>query len=149
MNIPDTHYRNLIVLDYYNNYFEMLQQLTKAPKPTYKDFKYYLEQIRNNPNHNIYVLIHKSDIVGTGSVLIEQKMIHNIACVAHIEDVIIDEKFKGKGFGKILVDFLIHEAQKHQCYKVILNCEDDVKKFYEKCGFGEKGNSMVIYFDKN
>lgn len=143
------HYRNLIVLDYYKNYFELLQQLTKAPKPEYKRFEYILEGISKNQNHNIYVMLDNMDIVATGSVLIEQKLIHGMASVAHIEDVVVDEKHKGKGYGKQMIKFLLREAKKARCYKVILNCGDNVKGFYEKCGFGKNGNQMAIYFKKN
>ena len=149
MIIPEIHFRNLIVLDYYQNYFELLQQLTKAPKPEYKKFQYILEKIRENPYHNIYVMLNRKEIIGTGTVIIEQKLIHGMSSVAHIEDVVIHEKYKGKGYGKKLLKFLIYEGSKHGCYKVILNCSDNVQKFYEKCDFGKTGNCMAIYLDKN
>ena len=77
---------------------------------------------------------------------IETKIIHNFGKVAHIEDVIVDNTYRGKGLGKMLVQKCIDYAQKLDCYKIILNCSDENIPFYEKCGFSKKENEMTLYF---
>ena len=37
-------------------------------------------------------------------------------------------------------------TKKKNCYKVILDCNKEVKKVYNRSGFEEKGIQMGIYF---
>ena len=103
-------------------------------------------QITDHIYNNIYVLYntHTNDIVGTITLLIEPKIIHNAGFVGHIEDVVVDEKYRGKGFGNMLVNHAISIAKDRGCYKVILDCDEDNIYFYEKCGFKQKGVSMRL-----
>jgi glucosamine-phosphate N-acetyltransferase len=45
------------------------------------------------------------------------------------------------------MEHLIDCAREEKCYKVILNCSDDNKKFYKKCLMDHKGNQMCYYFE--
>ena len=58
----------------------------------------------------------------------------------------ISAEFRGKGYGKMMIEYLIDKAKENQVYKIILNCSDDNIKFYEKCGFELKSNQMAKYF---
>ena len=82
-------------------------------------------------------------IVGSITVLIEEKLIHNYSKVAHIEDVVVDESMRGFGLGKKLLE--IAESECDGCYKIILDCSNENVKFYEKCGYEWKGNEMARY----
>ena len=97
-------------------------------------------------NNKIYCMKVGCNIVGFGTIIIEQKIIHNLGFVGHIEDIIISKEYSGKGYGKKLIKFLINIAKKYACYKVILNCSEDNILFYEKCGFNKKNIEMSIYF---
>lgn len=83
-------------------------------------------------------------IVGTGSVLIEDKIIHNMGRVSHIEDVVIDKEYRNIGLAKILMKRLIDFSRDSKCYKIILDASDNVKGFYEKLGFTHHANSMRL-----
>jgi glucosamine-phosphate N-acetyltransferase len=37
-------------------------------------------------------------------------------------------------------------AMENNCYKIILDCTEDNKKFYESCGFSSKQVQMSYYF---
>jgi glucosamine-phosphate N-acetyltransferase len=129
--------------DYYKGYIGLLQQLTKAEKMTYKKFK----QLLDNTIAIIYVIedIENKKIIATGTLLKEQKIIHNGGKVGHIEDIVVDNEYRGKGLGKKLLQHIINIAEK-DCYKVILNCKNSVKPFYEKFKFKEHSINMAIYF---
>ena len=86
-------------------------------------------------NITVFVIKHWNKIIASGTVIIEQKFIHNGGKVAHIEDVIVHPNYRGSGAGKLLVEKLLEEAKKKGCYKTILNCDDKVVGFYEKLGF--------------
>lgn len=96
--------------------------------------------------NNIYVLYQedKNTIVGTITVLIEPKIIHNGGSVAHVEDVVIDQNYRKMGLGKVLLDHAISIAKKERCYKVILDCDKDNIGFYEKSSFKQKGVCMRL-----
>jgi glucosamine-phosphate N-acetyltransferase len=142
------YFRQLNSNDYDSNYIEVLSQLSFIDNKsiTQDQWNQFIYQLNNN--HQIYVLVdsNSNNIIASGTLLIENKIIHNISKVAHIEDIVTDSKFRGKGYGKIMIEYLIDKAKEHQVYKIILNCSDENIKFYEKCGFELKSNQMAKYF---
>ena len=93
-------------------------------------------------NHIIFVAIDDKKIVGSTTLFIEQKFIHNGGLVGHIEDVVVRKDYEDQGIGMKLVSFLLDVAKQRKCYKTILNCEDSLKPFYEKIGFKKATNEM-------
>lgn len=83
-------------------------------------------------------------VVGTASLFIERKFIHRCGRVGHIEDVAVNPEIQSHGVGASLVDFLVEESRLRGCYKVILDCNEKLVKFYEKRGFLRAGNQMRI-----
>jgi len=100
-------------------------------------------------NSDIWIVMNENDdeLVGTGTILYETKFIHNISLYAHIEDIYVEEKYRKHGIGKLLVEHLVNEAKKRQCYKVILDCNESLESFYAKNRFRKNGSQMVIYLD--
>ena len=76
----------------------------------------------------------------------EYKFIRNIVKLAHIEDVCIDNNHRNKGIGHLLVNFVVNEAKKEKCYKIILDCDENLENFYKKSGLEKKGIQMAKYF---
>jgi glucosamine-phosphate N-acetyltransferase len=143
----DLHFRELNINDFNNNYIELLSQLTDVSKNCISEIN-WTNFINNlSENHQIIVLcdIKTKKIIGSGTLLIENKIIHNMSKVAHIEDIVIDEKIRGQGLGKKMIDYLIVKAKKLGVYKIILNCAEHNIKFYKKCGFTVKSTQMAIY----
>jgi glucosamine-phosphate N-acetyltransferase len=64
-----------------------------------------------------------------------------------VEDVVINPAHRGQGYGRILMTTLVAKAKEHGCYKIILDCDDTVRPFYESCGFKQKNIQMALYFD--
>lgn len=133
--------------DFFKSHIALYNQLSKfdVDKITIDDYIKFIDKL--NESKNIFVIEENEKIIGTITILIEQKIIHNNGIVAHIEDVVIDENYRGKGFGAKLVEYAIDYVKNRGCYKVILNCSDDNMKFYEKNGFKRKDNGMTIYFN--
>ena len=99
----------------------------------------------NKPNNYlIYICKHieKDKIVGIISVFIERKLIHNLGKVAHIEDLVVDKDECGKGIAQKLIDKCVEYAKNENCYKIILNCNENLIKFYEKNNFYNAGYQM-------
>ncbi len=101
-----------------------------------------LRQILDDSNHIIHVAELDDKIVGSTTLLIEQKFIHKGGLVGHIEDVVVSKGFERKEIGRRIVESLLDVAKDRGCYKTILDCKDDVKEFYEKIGFKHESNCM-------
>ena len=130
-----------------NNYelVELVKQFKLDTDISKEEFEKFVKSL--NKEHMIYILFNETnEIVGCGTLLIENKLIHNLGKVAHVEDVIISQKYRGKNLGKLLIDELKKKRQKKYYYKIILNCSKDLQKFYEKCGFVKCNEQMSIYF---
>lgn len=110
-------------------------------------FEQQIIHIFENKFHAIYLLQDSNHkVVAMATLFIEPKLIHDISFVGHIEDVVVDKKERGKGYGKQIVSFLVKKAQKQKCYKIILDAKEKNKKFYEKIGFTQSQLGFSIYF---
>ena len=128
--------------DLENGFLETLDFLRNASDLDKNKANEILKKIKQNPNHIIYVAIDNKKIVGSTTLLIEQKFIHDGGLVGHIEDVVVRKDYEGKGIGIKLVTSLLERAKEKNCSKTILDCKDDVKQFYEKIGFKRESNGM-------
>lgn len=66
--------------------------------------------------------------------------------IAQLEDVVVDETFRRTGIGKQLVTHAIQCAKEHGCYKVVVNCSDANRSFYESCGLSYIQNQLGTVF---
>lgn len=89
-----------------------------------------------------YSFFAKNQLVGFGTFIIEKKI--RGGHTAHIEDIVVDSAYRGKGFGKKVIQTLIKEANNKGCYKASLACKKHNIEFYKSCGFVENGINMSI-----
>ena len=134
--------RKIIESDLENGFLESLDNLRQTSNLEQNSVKNILKKILENENHIIHVAELDGKIVGSTTLLIEQKFIHEGGFVGHIEDVVVNKKFEGQGIGMKLVLSLLDVAKEKKCYKTILNCEDKLIPFYEKIGFKQKSTEM-------
>ena len=128
--------------DIEKGFLETLDFLRNASSLDKNKAKEILKKIKQNPDHIIHVAIDDKKIVGSTTLFIEQKFIHDGGLVGHIEDVVVRKDYEGQGIGMKLVISLLNVAKQKKCYKTILNCEDSLKQFYEKIGFKKATNEM-------
>ena len=133
--------RNLYITDFDKYYIELLKQLTVVGKITREQFNEFVEK----NGKNIFVIEKDNKIIATITLIIEEKLIHNCGKVLHIEDVVVDKLHRKNGTGKKLLEFAIQYAKDNNCYKIILDCSENVKKFYESVGFSCKNLQMSYY----
>jgi len=128
--------------DDYEKYLKLINQF----RPTKFTKDKYLEILNKiNINSEIWIIELNNELVGTGTILYEYKFIHDICILAHIEDICIDESYRGQKFGKILINYLINESTQKNCYKITLYCSEELEKFYKFCNFEKRGIQMAIY----
>ena len=136
--------RELKEADLWNGFLISLDSLKQASNIEKSKAKEIFEKINANPDHIIAVAELDGKIVGSTTLLIEQKSIHNGGMVGHIEDVVVNKDFQGKKIGEKIMKYLIEIAKNRGCYKTILDCTDDVKPFYEKLGFKQVANELRL-----
>ncbi|MBA7523015.1 hypothetical protein ES705_15138 [subsurface metagenome] len=125
-------------------FIKTLSNLSSVGSLNLKKAKKILLKI-NSQNGHIYIAKRDyGEVIGATSLLIEQKFIHEGGKVGHIEDVCIKKEYEGKGIGSALVKKAIEYAKKFDCYKVILDCKDNLVPFYEKLDFYKHENCMRL-----
>ena len=145
----DIVFRQINLNDYDKGYFELLQNLTVTTKSSKEEFAERLEEIRNSGLIKIYVGVYQDrKIISTITVLLEPKFIRNMGKVCHIEDFVVHPDFQKLKLGSRICELIKSIASENKCYKIILDCSEDVKPFYIKQGFEQKSCGMSFYFDK-
>ena len=134
------NFRILTINDYIQ--FKILINDFRETNFTEFSFKNFIE---NEKNINIYVLEENNNMLAAGTILFERKFIHNMSLYGHIEDIIVKKEHQKKGYGKLLINKLIDVCKTNHCYKILLDCSNELVPFYEKCGFKLNSNQMVIY----
>ena len=132
-------------------YLKLLEELTLAPDFDDELFEANLNKINSmgkiiigyllNPNNHSQI-----EFVGSGTIIIEPKIIRGGKFVAHIEDIVVGSKWRGKKISQSILNKLKDYASQSNCYKVILDCATNVSSVYISNGFEIKGLQMGLYF---
>jgi len=140
--MTDIPIRELQENDLFSGFLESLDSLRKVSDINKEKAKLIFNEINSNPHHTINVAVINDKIVGSATLLIEKKFIHDGGLVGHIEDVVVSKDYQHKTIGTKLVRSLLEHAKKNGCYKTILDCSEDLIPFYEKIGFKKHSSSM-------
>ena len=123
MNLRKLHINDTILYNEINKEFNDKNEIVSELQ-----LKEYIDNMPNN--QTTYVLYDDKEIIGCGTIIISSKMIHNYSKIGHIEDVFIRNNYQSQGNGKILIEALIKKCNNEGCYKVILDCKEELKSFY-------------------
>lgn len=135
-------------LDDYNilRLITILKQLSNVGTNDIPKIRNHINQLYETENticKKIMVVVKYNDkVIGTGSIIIEEKIIHNIGKVGHIEDIVIDSEYRRFGLASKVLEYLKKIAKENECYKIILAASDNVTPFYEKNGYRKSGNVL-------
>ena len=94
-----------------------------------------------DPSSITLVSVDSNTITGVASLHIIKKLTRTLGL---IEDVAVNENYRGKGIGKKLVEKLIGIASEKSCDKTVLNSSEKNSEFYEKIGFEKNEIQMII-----
>lgn len=133
-------FRPLTESDLSNNFAETLASLREVSLTTEEMIA--IHNLRSQQGIVTYVAITDDKVVGTASLLIEQKFIRQGGRVGHIEDVAIHKDYQRQGIGRMLMELLEIEARSKGCYKIILDCHESNIPFYEKLGYSLREMQM-------
>lgn len=69
--------------------------------------------------------------------------------LAYLEDVFVNETFRGQGYGRKIVETAIQEAKKAHCYKLVATARfsnTTAENLYTSCGFQKHSHSFRLDF---
>jgi glucosamine-phosphate N-acetyltransferase len=126
--------RPLVAPDLRNGFLETLEELSAVDLSESDDVG-AIFRARLKQQIKTYVAIFEDKVIGTASVFYEIKFLHGGSKVAHVEDVAVHSKYQRHGVGRALLEVIDKEATLAGCYKIILDCSKDNKKFYQSLGY--------------
>jgi len=138
--------------DYNRGFLELLSQLTSVGDVSLPQFLNRFAQMRASGDYYVTVIedTRRNKIIGSATLILEKKFIHNCAIRGQLEDVVVDDTYRGKQLGKLIVVTVSLLAEYLGCYKMTLNCKDKLISFYKSIGYiHEPGNAncMNIRFE--
>ena len=103
--------------------------------------------ISNDKDHHIIVAEEDGKIVSSCVCVIIPNLTHGQRPYAFIENVITDEKYRGKGLATACLDFARDIAVRENCYKMMLltgSKESATLRFYERAGYNKNDKTAFI-----
>jgi N-acetylglutamate synthase-like GNAT family acetyltransferase len=132
---------------------ELYQQLSLNPEdykfPSLKECRRVFKKQSKVPGYSLLVVEENGEVIGTTVLAILPGMAHDTKPFAVIEYVVVDEKKRSKGVGKLLMDYCKDVAKKAGCYKIMLTSDkrrDGAHKFYQSAGFEASAEGFRYYF---
>lgn len=127
---------------------ELYMQLHDNPMPKMdENINLLWERIINDKDHHIVVGVIEDKIVSSCVVVIIPNLTHNQQPYALIENVITDEKYRGKGYATAILDYAKGIAVNNNCYKIMLltgSKKESTLKFYEQAGYNKNDKTAFI-----
>ncbi|MDA9101510.1 GNAT family N-acetyltransferase [bacterium] len=122
-----------------SDYNQVIELWTKSLSNKF-DNEINIEHI-SDPSSITLVSVDNNTITGVASLYIIKKLTRTLGL---IEDVAVNENYRGKGIGKKLVEKLIGIAADKKCDKTVLNSSKQNSEFYKKIGFEINEIQMII-----
>ncbi|CAL8111633.1 unnamed protein product [Orchesella dallaii] len=90
--------------DYQKGFLSNLAQLTAVGDIPENEFQDAFDRMKATPNTYYVTVIedlNKGVVIGSATLLMEQKFIHNCGKRGRIEDVVVSDEYRGKQLGKM------------------------------------------------
>lgn len=104
------------------------------PESYFKAF----DQIDNDPNHELIVVEHEGEIVGTLQLMFLPSISFQGGLRAQVESVRVDRKYRERGIGSKMMKWVIESARGRGAHVVQLTTHrsrEDAHRFYERLEF--------------
>lgn len=124
-------------------------EVERTRNPGMEDYRRILAQIQADPNHDLLVLEVDGEVVGTLVFLLVPNLSHHATPWALVENVVVEERQRGKGYGRLLMEHAIERAREAGCYKISLTSNITrlrAHRFYQSLGFKASARGFRMYF---
>ncbi len=132
---------------------ELYRQLSFEPEkhrtPPLNDCLKVFREMSKFPGYELLVAEDSGQVVGTTVLAVIPGFAHGTSPFAVVEYVVVDEKYRGKGIGKLLMESVISLVKEAGCYKIMLTSDlrrERAHKFYKSLGFEASAHGFKMYF---
>ena len=134
---------------------ELYRQLSLDPgdyqPASIDDCRHVLRRMEKHPGYYMLVAEEDGNVVGTTVMAIIPGFAHLTSPFAVIEYVVVDEKKRGNGIGKWLMEHCKKLAREANCYKIMLTSDkrrEGAHKFYLSLGYTPSAEGFRYFFRK-
>jgi glucosamine-phosphate N-acetyltransferase len=128
----------------FEQFLPIINSFTRYPKSiTREEFEDFYDKMPQNIHTFVYDVDGK--LHGTAKVIFEPKFSNNLTFCGHVEDVAVLPESRNQGIARAMVDYIVKFCWEIGCYKIVLECNENLVKLYERSGFKTKGQEMVQY----
>lgn len=117
--------------------------------PTIADYQLVFAEIRSDPRQKLLVAELQGEVVGTIVLLVVPNLSHNGTPWAFLENLIVTEKCRRKGVGRMLLEHAVGAARRSGCHMVEL-CSDvrrkEAHRLYGSMGFEAQAHCFRLFF---
>jgi len=134
---------------------ELYRQLAFSPPPPdtprlpVEEYRKVFSEMSKTPGYRLLVAEEDDTIVGTTVVAVLPGIAHGASPFAVVEYVVVDENYRRKGIGKMLMDYVKDFAGESGCYKIMLTSDNrrvEAHEFYRSLGFEASAHGFRFYF---
>ncbi len=104
-------------------------------------------RIIDDPNHHIVVAEEDGKIVSSCVCVIVPNLTHSQRPYALVENVVTDEKYRGRGLATRCLNYAREIAKGENCYKIMLltgSKQDSTLNFYRRAGYNSEDKTAFI-----
>ncbi len=121
--------------------YKVLSQL--RTELTYKEFEDLIYDMRYM-EYKMIGIIDKEQLITYAGVALQTNLYHKRHL--YVFDLVTDKSFRGKGYGKMMLEYLKDYAKVGMCENIVLSSgltREEAHAFYEKDGFTKKSFVFV------
>jgi GNAT superfamily N-acetyltransferase len=137
------------ILELYNQLSIITSQVELSHVTSLEDYRRRFDEISAVPGHQLLVVEHKGQVMGSMVLLIVPNLSHGAHPWAIVENLIVDQKHREQGLGKMLINYGIIQAKDLGCFKIELSSTRNRRKahqFYRSLGFEPLAYGFRLYF---
>jgi GNAT superfamily N-acetyltransferase len=119
-----------------------------ASGPSLEHCQRVFAEISATPGYSLLVAEEDGEVIGTTVLVILPGMAHGTSPFAVVEYVVVDENWRSRGIGKLLMEYVIARSKEAGCYKIMLTSDKRRKrahKFYKSLGFEASAHGFRLY----
>jgi GNAT superfamily N-acetyltransferase len=108
-----------------------------------------IEEIRADPHNFLWVLEAEDGVIGTAFVTLCLDPMHGRQPYAVLENFVIDENHRGKGYGAELMRFVVDFCYRAHCSKIMLQSHGrrvEAHAFFEAQGFSANNKKGFVKY---
>lgn len=137
------------ILELYRELTITTSQVEQSHSPSLADYRKVFAEIHSDRRQELLVVEDQGEVVGTIVLLVIPNLSHNATPWALLENLIVTEKHRGKGLGKMLLEHAVGRARQSGCHMVEL-CSDlrrkEAHNLYRSMGFEAQAHCFRLYF---